>query len=166
MDMMALHAPEPPPPGPSDLSSFSALDSYYKRVNGFGFPESELRQQRQVTPEGTVGQCRDFPGGALLMQLLTHPNRYDSIRLPSLIIFANPHSLGAWVDQNTDPKVRTAAKAYSVALSALTEKQENAVRNGRPTAQVVTIANANHYVYLSNESEVLMHIRSFVSTLP
>jgi hypothetical protein len=165
MDMMALRAPQPPPPSPMDLASFHALGKYYERVNGFRPPEAELRQERQLTPMGAVGKERDFPGSALLMTLIMHPRRYDHVAVPALFIFANPHSLGTWVDNSTDVGVRTAAKAYSTSLSALTEKQENAVRKGIPTAKVITISPANHYVYLSNEGEVLAAIRSFISAL-
>src|SRR5712671_4195426 len=48
--------------------------------------------------------------------------RYTNIPVPALVIFANPHSLGTWVDDNTDSSVRTAAKAYSAALAAFTER--------------------------------------------
>lgn len=165
MEMMALHAPQPPPPGPSDLASFAALDNYYERVNGLRFPESELRQQRETGVNGAVGGYRSPPGGAMLMQLLSHPNKYMRIPVPALFIFANPHSLGTWVDNSTDPAIRSAAKSYTKALSALTEKQENAVKSGLPAAQVITIPNANHYVYLSNEGEVLAAMRTFISSL-
>lgn len=165
MDMMSLHAPQPPPPRPADLASFHALDNYYERVDGFRFPESELRQERQLTRTGAVGKERDFPGGTMLMTLITHPHRYSHVPVPTLFIFANPHSLGSWVGDNADPGARTAAKAYSTALSALTQKQENAVKKGLPTAQVITIPHANHYVFLSNEREVLTEMRTFISAL-
>ena len=165
MDMMALHAPQPPPPAPRDLADFGALDNYDKRVNGFRSPESELRQERQLTPTGAVGEYRNLPGGPLLMQLLTHPNRYSHIPVPSLFIFGNPHTLGTWVDHSTDAAVRDAAKAYSTALATLTERQEHAVKSGLPTAHVITISRANHYIYFSNEHEVLRDMRAFISTL-
>ncbi len=162
-ELMALHPPHPPQPGPADLTSLDALQDYYERIDGFRFPKAELREQRQMTPTGTVGSERDFPGGAMFMTLLAHPNRYNRIPVPALFIFANPHSLGAWVENSTDPAVRAAAEAYFKAVSAITEKQESAVRNGFPAAQVITIPHANHYVFLSNEGEVLAAIRNFTS---
>jgi hypothetical protein len=66
-------------------------------------PEAEFRQQRISTPGGGVGKQRDFPGGALFMPLLTGTRKYTDIPVPALIIFANPHGLGAWVDGSTDP---------------------------------------------------------------
>ncbi|MGB6688295.1 MAG: alpha/beta hydrolase [Terracidiphilus sp.] len=165
MDMMALHAPQPPPPTPSDLASFGALEDYNERVNGFRSPEAELRQEWRVTPTGAVGDRIDSPGGTMLMTLITHPNKYSREPVPALFIFADPHSLGIWVDDSTDPAIRAAASAYSTSLSALAEKQEQAVRNGLPTAKVITIPHANHYVFLSNEGAVLMEIRAHIHAL-
>lgn len=160
-----LRGPQPPPPGGGDLASFNSLQKYYERVNGFRFPEAELRQQRESTLDGEVGKQRDFPGGALLMSLMMGTKKYAAIPAPALVIFANPHSQGTWVDGNTDPSVRTAAKAYSTALDALTDRQEEAVKDGVPTAHVVTLPGANHYIFLSNEADVLRQIRVFLPGL-
>src|ERR1700733_1013670 len=60
MEMQKLQGPEPPPPSEVDLASFGALEKYYERINGFQFPEAELRQQRDTTPDGKVGKYRDL----------------------------------------------------------------------------------------------------------
>jgi len=161
-EFQAIQGPQPPPPGKADMASFSALQTYFERVNGFRFPESELRQQWGSTPDGRVGKARDFPGSATLM---TGMKKYPRIPVPALAIFANPHALGTWVDTNTDPAVRKAARTYSIALGALTAKQEKAFENGVPTARVITEPGAHHYVYLSNEADVLRDIRAFLAGL-
>jgi non-heme chloroperoxidase len=165
MEIQKLQGPQPPPPSKTDLASFSALQKYYERVNGFLFPEAELRAQRESTPDGGVGKQRDLPGTALFMPLMTGTKKYTAIPAPALVIFANPHSQGIWVDENTDPSVQTAAKTYSTALEALTERQEKSVENGIPTAHVITLPSANHYVFLSNEAEVLKDIDAFLASL-
>ncbi len=164
-EIQELHGPQPPPPSGADLASFSALQKYYERVDGFRFPEAELRQQRESTSDGGVGKQRDFPGGAMLMSLIVGTKKYTDIPVPALVIFANPHSQGTWVDDNTDPSVRTEAQAYSTALGALTERQEKAVEDGVTTARVITLPGANHYVFLSNEAEVLKDMRTFLAGL-
>jgi hypothetical protein len=85
--------------------------------------------------------------------------------VPALLIYAHPHSQGSWVDNNADPKVRGQAKAYDAALTRLTERQAKAVELGLPTAQVVQLPRANHYLYLSNEADVLRLVRSFLGRL-
>jgi hypothetical protein len=94
-----------------------------------------------------------------LNTLLAHPHKFTAIPVPALVIFANPHSQGAWVDENTDPSVRAAAKAYSTALEALTDRQKKSVEDGVPTAHVITMPGANHYVFLSDEAGVLKRNR-------
>jgi pimeloyl-ACP methyl ester carboxylesterase len=165
MVAQALKAPQPPPPNAADLASFSALGSYYERVNGFRFPEAELRQQREPTRDGAVGKHRNVPGGAMLMSLIMGPKKYTDIPVPALVIFANPHSQGTWVDDNSDPSVRAAADAYTNALTPLTTTQEKAVQDGVPMAHVITLPNAHHYVFLSNEAEVLREMRAFLAGL-
>ena len=165
MEMTKLQAPGPPSPSRADLASFSALAKYSERVSGFRYPEAELRQQRISTPTGGVGKQRDFPGSALFMPILMSARKYTSIPVPALVIFANPHGLGTWIDSNTDPAVLAAAKSYSTALSALTERQEKAVEGGVPTARLVTLPGADHHVFLSNESDVVREIRAFLSGL-
>jgi pimeloyl-ACP methyl ester carboxylesterase len=163
--MMRLSAPQPPPPEDADLASFAALQKYYVRVNGFGFPESELRQQWQSAPDGRVGKHRSFPGGAMLMTLITNPKKYTNVRVPAMFIFANPHSLGTWVDKNAVPSIRREANAYAAALDALTNRQETAVEHGLPKARVITLPGANHYVYLSNEADVLREVEAFLAVI-
>jgi len=165
MEMQRLKAPPPPSPARTDLASFSALTKYYERLNGFRFPEAELRQQRISAPEGGAGKQRDFPGGALFMPLLMGTRKYIDIPVPALFIFANPHGLEAWVNSNTDPTVQQAAKSYSSALAALTERQEKAVENGVPTARVITLPGAHHYVFLTNATEVMGEMRAFLTGL-
>jgi non-heme chloroperoxidase len=165
LEIQNLHGPQPPPPGSADLAGFSALQRYYARVNGFRFPEAELRAQSESLPDGRVGKQRDLPGAAMFMPLLTSAKKYTSIPAPALVIFANPHSQGIWVDENADPAVQSAAKDYSTALEALTDKQEKSVERGVPKAHVITLPGANHYVFLSNEAEVLKDICAFVASL-
>ena len=155
----------PPPPDSSDLASFSALAKYYEGINGFPFPEAELRQERNMNPDGTVGPQRQFPGYAAIMKLIATPSKYSAISVPALLIFANPHTVSAWVEHSTDPSVQSEARSYSAAVESLVTKQENAVKNDIPGAHVVTIPHANHYVYLSNEADVLREVKAFFSTL-
>ena len=164
-EIQELHGPQPPPPGAADLASFSALQKYYERVNGFRFPEAELRQQWEAAPGGGVGKPRDVPGGPMLMALIMAAKKYASIPVPALILFANPHSLGAWIGGSTDSSVQAAAKAYSTALAALTKKQEKAVEEGVPAAHVITLPDAHHYMFLSNEADVLREIHVFLPGL-
>jgi non-heme chloroperoxidase len=164
-ELQDLRGPERPAPGPEDLASFSALRNYSQRVNGFQLPEAELRAEFESDANGRVLRQRDLPGAAMIASLIDTPAKYTNIPAPALIIFANPHSQGPWVERNTDASVRASAKAYSAALATLTARQEQAVKDAVPTAHVVELPNANHMVFLSNEADVLREIRDFVAHL-
>jgi non-heme chloroperoxidase len=156
--------PQAPQPSESDpsLASFAAFQQACLHALGFTYPEGELRQQYTTTPEGRVGKERDFPGSAKLLEGM---KKYADIPVPALVIFAIPHAQAKWVDESTDAKVRQAAKAFSAAELALTTRQAKALEDGVPTAQVVRLRGADHYVYLSNEADVLREMKSFLSTL-
>ncbi len=156
--------PQSPAPSESDssLASFAALQQACLHALGFSYPEGELRQQYSTTPEGRVGKQREFPGDAVMLQGM---KKYNDIPVPALVIFAIPHAQAKWIDESTDPKVRQAARAFSAAELALTTRQAKAFQDGVPTAHVVRLPGADHYVYLSNEADVLREMKSFVSTL-
>ena len=91
--------------------------------------------------------------------------KYTKIPVPSLFIFANPHSLGTWVESSADASVRSDAKAYSATLGAMTARQQKSVKTGVPTAHIITIPNGNHFVFLSNEAECLRAVQAFLLKL-
>jgi pimeloyl-ACP methyl ester carboxylesterase len=157
-----LQGPQPPPPGEADMASFAALYKYFVRVNGFPFPEAELRQRWEATPDGRVGKHRDFPGYATILNGM---KKYTDVPVSALVIFANPHSQGAWVDNNKDPAIQKAAGAYTAGLNALIARQEQVVEQCAPTARLITIPGAHHYIYLSNQAEVLRDMNAFLGKL-
>ena len=62
-----------------------------------------------------------------------------------------------------DPVVQTAVSAYSRAFEALTRKQESAIRAAVRSARVVSLPGASHFVFMSNEAEVVREIRAFLA---
>ena len=97
--------------------------------------------------------------------MLQGMKKYANIPVPALAIFAIPHGQAKWMTDSADPKVREAAKASAAALDALTARQVKAFEEGVPTAHVVRLPGADHYVYLSNEADVLREMKFFFSTL-
>jgi hypothetical protein len=47
-----------------------------------------------------------------------------------------------------------------------TSAQAHAFATGNPQAREVRIANADHYIFRSNEEEVLRAMKAFIATLP
>jgi hypothetical protein len=65
-----------------------------------------------------------------------------------------------------DPAIRAAAERYYIADAASTEAQAKAFEHGVANARVVKLARANHYIFMSNEADVLRELRTFVAGLP
>jgi non-heme chloroperoxidase len=156
-DISAVGFPQTPPPTDADLASFDALRQYYDRVLGFAYPEGELRQKRSATPEGRVGPMRTPPGGR---SLLTTVTKFVEIQAPALFLVSTQNP-GRWADRSADPKVRQQVAG----LQAVLERQAKAIQESIPTARVVQLRDANHYVFLSNEADVLREMRAFVRGL-
>ena len=154
--------PQPPPPSAADRASFSAFQKWYERTNGWTFPEAEFRAGWESTPEGAMGKRRLPPSGAI-------PNlaaaKYTAIPVRSLLIFAAPHDQGAWLRASTDPKLKEAANAFSAKEAGIVERQIKAISDAVPTARIVKLPNAHHYVFFSNEADVLREMNAFLSSL-
>jgi len=126
-------------PTAADRANFPAYRSWQERVEGWPFPEAELRQQFEVNPDGSVGGWR--AKGWVAHAIVDGQQRYTNLRVPILAIFA--------VNNGHDAEDHVAA-----------------FEKGNPSAVVVRISRANHYVYLSNEEEVLKVTREFIDGLP
>jgi non-heme chloroperoxidase len=155
-------APAQPKSAPArtadDLASFAALRAWMLRVQGIAAPEAELRQQIEARPDGGVGKSRDHSAAA--SAILAGEQKFSTIRSPVLAIFANPRKPGPFA-YNT-PAERAAAVAWETqGINGVA----TAFQTGVPSAHVVQIPQANHYVFLSNESDVLREMRSFLAGL-
>jgi pimeloyl-ACP methyl ester carboxylesterase len=147
--------PQPPPPGDADLIDFEALRRYETRVLGFAYPEANLRTTYGVTPDGRVGPPLAPPGGTSLLKTIT---KFPQIPAPALFVVSSQDP-GVWTDANTDPTIAE----QMAALNGFLERQAKAIQEGVPGARVVKLARANHYVYLSNEEDVLREMRTFLA---
>jgi pimeloyl-ACP methyl ester carboxylesterase len=86
--------------------------------------------------------------------------KYTDIRVPALAIYAVPHATG---QPYKDDAARVAAEAQD---EATTGAQAKAFESGLPSARVVRLPHANHYVFLSNEADVLREVNAFLGGLP
>jgi len=148
------------PPTPADSASFPAYRAWWKRVRGLDVPEAELRQQYEARPGGRVGPLR--PKRPIARAIFEGEQKYGDIHVPILAIYADPEDDDAALN-NLDPAARA---AYEAIDSAQTETQAEAFEKGVTSAHVVRLPHANHYVFLSNEKDVLGEMNAFLSSLP
>jgi pimeloyl-ACP methyl ester carboxylesterase len=122
--------------------------------------EKELQAQQTVLaglpadppePEGDFG-----PAKAMMLGL----EKYTKIPCPILAIFADPHNLGKMHE------FIPAGRAMAKYMDDHTKNAISTVEADAPAAQVVRIPNASHYVFQSNEAQVLKEMDAFLGTLP
>jgi non-heme chloroperoxidase len=123
--------------------------------------EKEVAQQKQ----DIEGIPPPPPGNRAMppipMAIRSGQERFTTFHVPALVIFADPHDFGGAMKDN--PKARAAMQA---ANDRDTERQAVAFERQVPSAHVVRIPNASHYVFRSNEADVLREMNAFISTLP
>lgn len=150
----------PPPPGPEDQKTYSALRSWYARTMGIDPPEADLRANSvpsSLSPIGAPRTPRSVSGA--ILSGVTKPD-YSGIRVPALAIYAVPRS------EKDVPGFGTASQPTMRDLFQMMKEQvsmnSTAFRSGVRNARVIEIHGANHYLFLSNEEDVLRAIRTFV----
>jgi non-heme chloroperoxidase len=147
--------PQAPPPTAADRASASAYASRIERTEGIRIPEAEIRQMFNLAPDGSVGRARNPSAGTALV---AGTEKFTKIGVPILAIYAIPHDLSFY----DDPSVRSATEARD---AATTEAIAKAFERGVPSARVVRLPHANHFVFLSNEADVMREMRVFFKSL-
>jgi non-heme chloroperoxidase len=148
----------PPAPSADDLANFPAYRAYLKRIRGVDFSEADLRQSHESKPNGGVGKRLDK--SSIDEAIFAGEQKYTDLRLPVLAFFANPRDPVPFA-YNTP----TERAAFEALQTAEIEAQAKAFERGVPSARVVRVANANHYIFLSNETDVLREMRAFLAGL-
>jgi pimeloyl-ACP methyl ester carboxylesterase len=87
--------------------------------------------------------------------------KYTKIPVPVLAIYAFPHRMGPEI-WGTDPAKREAVRAR---VHTVVGAQVKAFETGVPSARVVTLPDADHFIFRSNEADVLREINLFASTI-
>lgn len=125
--------------------------------------ENDLRvfqKQLQGIPDSRPAPP-DTPHTRIMAAVTLGERRYGGVGCPLLAIYADPHDMAFMFKAN--PEGLKAAEAED---QARTTAQADAFQVGNPSAHVVRLANANHYVFKSNEADVLREMNTFLATLP
>jgi non-heme chloroperoxidase len=120
--------------------------------------EKDLRdwlQSIQSVNDSTLAQ----PNSAISDAILFGGEKFRHVPVLALAIFAVPHA---------DPRagVDSATLAREEAADSLsTTQQVNAFAAGIPSARIVRLPHANHFVFRSNEADVLREMNAFLATV-
>jgi non-heme chloroperoxidase len=124
--------------------------------------QSELKRLQAIPPPTTNSPPPPSPQPATpgaFFAVFNGEQKYTEIKAPCLAIFAVPHD----ATLPTDPAHHAAAVAFDLERGT---NLSNAFEKGVPSAHVVRLPNANHYVFRSNEAEVIRAINDFLDKLP
>ena len=92
---------------------------------------------------------------------------YARIPVPVLAFFAAPRPLDEEMRRHppANAEERAAIEGKLEVDTAIRNKHRRDLRIGVPAARIVELANANFYVFLSNEEELLRELRPFLAAL-
>jgi non-heme chloroperoxidase len=141
---------------PSDVqTSLSDILAQLQRM------EKEIVQYQEELKLRTPAPAGPRPDPPPVMYaIFSGQESFQTIHAPALVIFAVPHEEGPVQDHSAS---RAAFEAHDLRI---TEYQAKAFETQVPAAHVVRIPHASHYVFGSNEEDVLREMNAFISALP
>jgi pimeloyl-ACP methyl ester carboxylesterase len=124
--------------------------------------QNQLKLLEAIEPP-TISSPPPPPSASVAVAMFKGEHKYTELKTPCLAVFAVPHDPNSNAIPFTDPAHHAAAVAAD--LERMTNLS-NAFATGVPSAQVVRLPNADHYVFRSNEAEVLHAMNEFLDKLP
>jgi non-heme chloroperoxidase len=124
--------------------------------------EKDLRDMlRSIESESDTTPAPSMPPDAAIDDaILSGGEQFSHVSAPVLAIFAVPHA------SRPRPGVDSAALAREVASDSVTTTQQvNAFAAAMPSARVVRLPHADHFVFLSNEADVLREMNAFLAAV-
>lgn len=155
-----------PPPSPADRKSFTTLRAWRMRARGATLPETEFRTMYDVNPDGSIGEPNALEAVRAISAGVQKPD-YAHIHIPVLAFFAFPASAeqqAPWYMPRGEAEKEIMEKVYGMDLAEW-QKDVADFRKSLPDARTVTLIGANHYVFISNEDDVIRELRGFLARL-
>jgi pimeloyl-ACP methyl ester carboxylesterase len=126
--------------------------------------QNQVKLQRAVSPPTAHPSLPQDPHpntASAVAAIMSGEQKYTEIKVPCLAFFAVPHDLSRAFQGD--------AARHAAVVAADLERQTrlaNAFEAGVPSAKVIRLLNANHYIFRSNEAEVLRAMNDFLDRLP
>jgi non-heme chloroperoxidase len=158
---------KPPEPPAEAYKSFRAYRDWQMRTLGFAFPESELRNMFETGPDGSIGRYRTPNNVFDAIHDGEQKRDYSKISVPMLGLYPFPPSEDDHLQRYTlwQPKnaqERAAVREVYDADASYIHSYEKGLQAGLGGARVIELPGANHYVFLTNEADVLRELQAFV----
>lgn len=164
-------APATPPP-PSRLEvdrkkSYEAFRAWQMESLGFAFCEAEVRNEYDFNADRSIGAFRTPDSVHDAIDKGSKKRDYSSIHVPVLSIFATPLPPAEELKKHPrqSPEEREAVEQAYAILMKYIGRYEKSLQRGVPNARILEWPGATHYLFISNEAEVLRELRAFVAGL-
>lgn len=146
-------------PGPvaSDLKSFQAYRKWQVRSGEVPFPESELRNMYESNPDGSVGSDKESHRIHEAIGAGAGKRDYSNIRVPVLAFFPSASATPRYLPK--DAQERAAMEEFDAATAAYVNRYKKSLLTAPGGVRIVELPGANHYVFLSNEADVVRELR-------
>ncbi len=146
------------------------LDTFLAAHTPVGQPMAQLEEdtarferdiaafRRQIALLPPCPNCDTMP--PTYAPITTGNEKFSTVHDPVLAIFADPHDPSPLFAD--DPKGR---EAFIANDTVETTKTIDAFQAAIPQARVIRLPNARHYIFISNEAEVIAAMNTFLATL-
>jgi non-heme chloroperoxidase len=141
---------------PSDVQK--SLSDILEQLQRMEKEVVQYQEELKLRTPAPAGPRPDPP--PVMYAIFSGQESFQTIHAPALVIFAVPHDFGPTQDHSAS---RAAFEAHDLRIS---EYQAKAFETQVPAAHVVRIQHASHYVFRSNEEDVLREMNGFISALP
>jgi non-heme chloroperoxidase len=154
----------------ADKKSFQAFLDWRIRTMRFRVPESEWRNVFEANPDGSVGPPRASNSVIQAIDAGSKKRDYRGIRVPVLAIVAPDDVGNEWSQrfhfQPKNDEERAALREIYAADRVYGTRYEEPMRAGVSDARIVELPGADHFVFFTNEADVLREMRIFLAGLP
>jgi non-heme chloroperoxidase len=155
--------PPYPPATDADRVSYATVRAWYARNNGVQIPEAEFRQILATEADGRPKiSFRQPPYVSEAVR--KGEQKYIKITAPALGVFAIWDK--PWPSDPADARAPADAAAYARIQARYVANVVARFREMAPQGRALQVHLAQHYVFMSNEQEVLTAINEFTATLP
>ncbi len=161
-------APGRPKRTAADDASVEAYQAHQERIGEAPFPAAEIRNMYEMGSDGSIGKNRTPPYVSDEIGIGSIAKDYGGIHVPVLALIAVPLSAAEkWKKRapKNDEEQRDSDRSDEILMEYI-HRWENNLKRADSLATIVELPGAHHYVFLSEQSEVLREITSFLQTLP
>jgi non-heme chloroperoxidase len=164
-ELLGVRAPWPPMLA-RDSASVRAVQAYLQRGYGMHIPEAQLRAIGRYDAAGRLtANVTPAVIDSLIIAGCGHPD-YRAVRAPALAIYAIVDSASTVFPMwpSLDQRDRAAGQHFTEVLQSWAAKERAQLARELPSARVLELHGANHYVFDSNREQVTRAMRTFLAS--